>query len=475
VHSGQKALRGLLGQDKMSQKFCTLGFALILTWNFLSAEDRLWIGSAESRPGDPEVVVGLFATHDDTVHAFAVALKYDAKALQFIDARFDGPEVATGKVGYEYSRVLNDPERGIVILAVIFDISPPFEARGLPPSPKEPQLIAELLFSVRLKARPGVYALMLRDGLGSPPIDNVFSVHGTSVFPELTNGSITVLNPYRLRVLNSQGAPGGEAVVIVEAEHETPIGGFQLSLRYPSELLSVDTEPLDDPFDEDPNEYVEPDVCAWPITWCGLGLEPYLEDGIESFSAWAQTSVSFSEKAPGAGSGWILVNALFDMAPPFSNLPPGRHRIVKIKFHVSEEAREGELIPVTPVNGAGSPPTSNIFVVPVPEALPLSVRPELSGGVIRIVRGFRRGFINGDHKVDLADVIYSLRYLFADGPPPGCMKAADTNDDGKVDIGDTILLLGYLFRHSNPPDPPFEACGSDPTPDDLTCDHPTGC
>ncbi len=57
------------------------------------------------------------------------------------------------------------------------------------------------------------------------------------------------------------------------------------------------------------------------------------------------------------------------------------------------------------------------------------------------------GNVNTDGKVDIADAIALLGYLFGGGtkPPPVCAKAADANDDNRLDIADAIKILGYLF------------------------------
>ena len=88
---------------------------------------------------------------------------------------------------------------------------------------------------------------------------------------------------------------------------------------------------------------------------------------------------------------------------------------------------------------------------------------------------FDRGEVNGDGRVDLADSIFVLNCLFADGSEPGCMKSADANDDGRIDLGDVIYVLSYLFADGPEPPVPFGECGPDPTPDDLTCVSPGQC
>ena len=71
--------------------------------------------------------------------------------------------------------------------------------------------------------------------------------------------------------------------------------------------------------------------------------------------------------------------------------------------------------------------------------------------------------------VDISDPIRTLGWLFVDGQPPLCEKAADSNDDGIVDMADAITVLQALFLGRAPLPPPFAECGADPTPDPLPC------
>ncbi len=83
--------------------------------------------------------------------------------------------------------------------------------------------------------------------------------------------------------------------------------------------------------------------------------------------------------------------------------------------------------------------------------------------------GFTRGDSNLDAAVNIADAVYILQNLFAQGPPIDCLDAADSNDDESVNIADAIYILQNLFAQGPPiPAPTFPDCGPDPT------GHPTG-
>ena len=88
---------------------------------------------------------------------------------------------------------------------------------------------------------------------------------------------------------------------------------------------------------------------------------------------------------------------------------------------------------------------------------------------------FRRGDANASGRVDIADAISLLSYLFGPAEDPSkakvaeCVDAADANDDGKTDIADAIKILGHLFASAGPLPAPFDDCGTDLTVDGLDC------
>lgn len=83
---------------------------------------------------------------------------------------------------------------------------------------------------------------------------------------------------------------------------------------------------------------------------------------------------------------------------------------------------------------------------------------------------FVRGDATGDFRVDLADAIRTLFFLFAGGPLD-CLDAADVQNDGSVNLTDVLATLNYLFRAGVLPVAPFPDPGVDPVApmDSLGC------
>src|SRR4029453_2524082 len=86
---------------------------------------------------------------------------------------------------------------------------------------------------------------------------------------------------------------------------------------------------------------------------------------------------------------------------------------------------------------------------------------------------FIRGDCDGDGQVAgiVTDAVFLLRYCFAGGPVPPCEAACDANDDGKFcgNVTDALYLLSYNFLGGSAPPAPYPECGTDSTPDGLSC------
>ncbi len=84
---------------------------------------------------------------------------------------------------------------------------------------------------------------------------------------------------------------------------------------------------------------------------------------------------------------------------------------------------------------------------------------------------FIRGDANADGQLNLTDAVVVLKYATGRVSSVPCRKALDVNDDKRINIADAVRLLGYLFAGDVTPAAPFEACALDQTVlgDPLTC------
>ena len=86
------------------------------------------------------------------------------------------------------------------------------------------------------------------------------------------------------------------------------------------------------------------------------------------------------------------------------------------------------------------------------------------------VRGDARADGGSQAPVNITDAVFILESLFRGGSQSDCDDAMDVNDDGKLNIADAIHALSFLFTGDAvilPPGP--HDCGPDPTPDTLGC------
>jgi hypothetical protein len=89
---------------------------------------------------------------------------------------------------------------------------------------------------------------------------------------------------------------------------------------------------------------------------------------------------------------------------------------------------------------------------------------------------FRRGDVDGDGTMDLADPVLVLSRLFLGSGPLLCEDAADADDSGTLELTDPVFILSRLFLGGPPPLPPGpEKCGQDPSGDGLAPCGAVGC
>ncbi len=86
---------------------------------------------------------------------------------------------------------------------------------------------------------------------------------------------------------------------------------------------------------------------------------------------------------------------------------------------------------------------------------------------------FMRGNCNADGGFNITDAVYALGALFGSLGSVPCEAACDGNGDELFDVADPIYCLSYLFAQGPPPPSPFPSCGANPV--GLECDEFRAC
>jgi hypothetical protein len=246
---------------------------------------------------------------------------------------------------------------------------------------------------------------------------------------------------YLLQMPTIEVAPGDPFALALEGDWIEPVKGFQLSVEFST---TAPVENLDITVDNSLVGALEPEFIQFNV------------DPVQ---------------------GWIVGGVLFEILIPFDGivLPSVGFPllIAEITGTVSEAAPQ-EIIAFSFLDGLGSPPVNNTFIVEFASVTPQEIT---NGGLdvrhppVVIIPQFIRGDVNRDSLLDIGDVIFHLSYTFSGGPQPLCLDAGDANDDGHSNVSDAIFLLSYHFAGGPAPWPPFPGPGPDATSDNIGCEE----
>jgi hypothetical protein len=96
-------------------------------------------------------------------------------------------------------------------------------------------------------------------------------------------------------------------------------------------------------------------------------------------------------------------------------------------------------------------PPVNHFIFTTTE--PLGYAPQFALGDFPVIE-YWPGDANFDGKLDIADVVFLLNYIYIDGPPPPHPISADLNEpDRVIDVQDVVYLIAYLYQSGPNPLP----------------------
>ncbi len=158
-----------------------------------ASRNRLSIPDIKVWPGEGLVRHPVLAEHPEPIQGGQIAVAFRDEYLTGLHASIAGTSLETLKPEFVAESITDgaDGEKQLVF-GIIIDVDPPFDGRVLPAAPRAKALLY-LEYGVAFGAPLGVRTpLELRNGLGSPPIDNVFTIVGAvSVWPALAGGSAT--------------------------------------------------------------------------------------------------------------------------------------------------------------------------------------------------------------------------------------------------------------------------------------------
>jgi hypothetical protein len=434
-------------------------------------------------PAPLEVPV-LLTNPSGPVEAFSISVAHDPVVLELKGISLEG--TITAQKFPEFVDVELYTQGGTI--GVVLDLLPPFEGQLIPLGNGRPIAVYQYLpINFQSPDRPTVVTTvrLVDDLFGDPPLQNLLVVHGEARRPITAEGVITVypcnIGPIQFCV----GAPGPDGSVIspvgyrgqdclkVGLFYRSPffLQGLSMALAYDECLTGVDGS----------LELVNPESLIAVVG-------DFIEKKIDFFSYEFDNSL-----ADGDGKELVL-GLLVEALPPFEDK---RLRdsdtpllFAQMCFKVCSTVTAPVVLPIEfreGLNGLGRVQIFNRAVVDN-----YSIRPEFCQKPVVVLDkpppplppgpNFVRGDCNGSQRLDVSDAaavvaIFGFRHI-PDGSvvypihfDPPCLDACDANDDGRVDFADAVAILRYLFKDREPlPAPGPVAPGPDPTEDKLSCD-----
>ncbi|MEM7163910.1 MAG: hypothetical protein AAF581_00515 [Planctomycetota bacterium] len=389
---------------------------------------------------------------------------------------------ATAGAEFVVDTILNGSNGGT--LGIVMDFNPPFLGQTIPMG--SGNHVADFCYCCvshpvddgdPLTDDATTHSLTFVDGvLGSPPLDNVIVLVGLSLGTIQNNGEMRCLPApledtcFSCGALDSegnletnclQGEPGETVEVCFFWKDATDnVAAFQLGICWDN---TTDFSVCNDPCFDISGTILE-----------AVGAE-FVNCSVDN------------------ANGDMIVGILLDFLPPFDRqtVPPTADwlKIGSVSFCLDPATPCGSQNNITfcdTADGLGNVPTHNLVTVwrEVPEGSGNYILTDVQGFPtvgccieVNPERRFVRGNCNNDpqNKVTITDAATVLAVQFQ-GVPVGCLDACDVNDDGKINLADAVYLLNYLFKsgppHNSPAPPsPFPTQGTDTTVDDPSGFH----
>jgi hypothetical protein len=135
------------------------------------------------------VHIPIVVTHDEPAQGFTVVGVYDPSVLTIKNVIFEGTNIESIQPELFVPKISEDPAEPYFAVGILFDVVQPVDGREL--SPGHDLRIVNVVVDVSRDAVPGSSTrISLKNRLGRPPLSNIVTVGGQSVFPVILNDGI---------------------------------------------------------------------------------------------------------------------------------------------------------------------------------------------------------------------------------------------------------------------------------------------
>ena len=156
----------------------------------ITTENVLALETENGVAGEIDHEVKVLAYNSAPLQGFSVVISFDPELLEFASATISG--TITEVVGAEFIEEISNNDAGYAILGCLLDVLPPYDGQVIPSTGLELEFL-RFFFDINpaVLGSP-VTTIDLTDGLGDPPISNVFVIANQSVTP-LMVGAVLVI------------------------------------------------------------------------------------------------------------------------------------------------------------------------------------------------------------------------------------------------------------------------------------------
>ena len=283
--------------------------------------------------------------------------------------------------------------------------------------------------------------------------------------PAAAQDDVPFLPMASLRIAGGEARVGQENLAEVEVliQADAPVRSVSLAIDFDERsLLLRSVEEVSRQFEDG-----EPSPAGIPIELAAL---------IDNGGALAEDNL--------VDEGFVVIQVEPAEDAPDLGLPLGEETpLVVLRFEVREEALLGcspiQFADIGPLDFGMFPVFARTLVefvenegdaVEPPGALDGDALQDGGLQIIGEIGFFLRGDVDMNCVREISDPIRTLNYLFGGTPEPPCLDACDSDDNGQVELADVVFTLDWLFHHGPAFSEPYEFPLRDPTDlDSLDC------